>query len=74
MQYIYLHGFASSPCSAKAIYLRDRFTQANIELKIPDLNALSFTNLTISRQLAQIALELPEPSTSVTLIGSSLGV
>ncbi|MUH00434.1 alpha/beta fold hydrolase [Scytonema sp. UIC 10036] len=72
-EFIYLHGFASSPCSAKAIYLRDRFTQAHIELKIPDLNAGDFTNLTITRQLAQIALELPDPCTSVTLIGSSLG-
>ncbi|GAA6621160.1 YqiA/YcfP family alpha/beta fold hydrolase [Scytonema sp. NUACC26] len=73
MQYIYLHGFASSPCSAKAVYLHDCFTQVHIKLKIPDLNAGDFTNLSISRQLSQISLEFPDPSTSVTLIGSSLG-
>ncbi len=73
IEFIYLHGFASSPCSAKARYLLDCFTQADIDLKIPDLNAGDFTNLTITRQMAQITLELPDPSTSVTLIGSSLG-
>jgi uncharacterized protein len=72
-EFIYLHGFASSPCSAKAVYLRDRFTQASIGLKTPDLNAGDFTNLSISRQLSQILLDLPDPSISVTLIGSSLG-
>ncbi|MBD2412893.1 esterase [Nostoc calcicola FACHB-389] len=72
-QYIYLHGFVSSPKSAKAQYIGDRFTEIHTELKIPDLNAGDFSQLTITRQIAQVAAELPKDSTPVTLIGSSLG-
>jgi hypothetical protein len=73
LQYIYLHGFASSPKSAKARYFGDRFSKIHTELKIPDLNAGDFSHLTISRQIAQVAAELPQASTPVTIIGSSLG-
>ncbi len=72
MQFIYLHGFASSPDSAKAKYLRDRFASVQIELKTPDLNQNDFSHLTITRQLAQVEA-LFSLSTPVTLIGSSLG-
>ena len=72
MQFIYLHGFASSPDSAKAKYLRDRFATVQIELKTPDLNQGDFSHLTITRQLHQVAA-LFSLSTPVTLIGSSLG-
>ena len=71
--FIYLHGFASSPESTKAVYLRDRFAELQINLTIPDLNQGDFSHLTISRQLEQVAAELPPPPTPVTLIGSSLG-
>lgn len=73
LDYIYLHGFASSPKSAKAQDISDRFTQIHTKLKIPDLNAGDFSQLTITRQIAQVAAELNNDSTPVTLIGSSLG-
>ncbi|MEH2050878.1 YqiA/YcfP family alpha/beta fold hydrolase [Nostoc sp.] len=73
MHYIYLHGFASSPHSAKARDISDRFTQIHTKLKIPDLNAGDFSQLTITRQIAQVAAEFNNDSTLVTLIGSSLG-
>ncbi|WP_232288151.1 YqiA/YcfP family alpha/beta fold hydrolase [Nodularia spumigena] len=41
--YIYLHGFASSPKSAKAQNIRDRFAEIQTKLKIPDLNAGDFS-------------------------------
>lgn len=72
MQFIYLHGFASSPDSVKAKYLRDRFASVQIELKTPDLNQNDFSHLTITRQLHQLEA-LFSLSTPVTLIGSSLG-
>lgn len=72
MHYIYLHGFASSPQSTKAEYLRDRFAGLQINLKTPDLNQGDFSELTITRQMSQVASELPE-NLPVTLIGSSLG-
>lgn len=73
MSYIYLHGFASSPHSAKATYLRDRFSELGINLQIPDLNQGDFSRLTLTRQLQQVAAEFPPPPTPVTLIGSSFG-
>ncbi|WP_392531193.1 YqiA/YcfP family alpha/beta fold hydrolase [Nostoc sp. C117] len=72
-QYIYLHGFASSPKSAKAQDIGDRFAQIHTELKIPDLNAGDFSHLTISRQIDRVAAEFSDDSTPVILIGSSLG-
>jgi pimeloyl-ACP methyl ester carboxylesterase len=71
--YIYLHGFASNPQSAKAEYLRDRFSSLHIPLKIPDLNQGDFSHLTIRRQIQQVEAEFPSDGTPVTLIGSSLG-
>lgn len=71
--FIYLHGFASGSQSAKAIYLRDRFAELDINLKVPDLNQGDFFNLTISRQLDRVAALFPPHFNPVTLIGSSLG-
>ncbi|BAY94355.1 MULTISPECIES: YqiA/YcfP family alpha/beta fold hydrolase [unclassified Tolypothrix] len=71
--FIYLHGFASSPHSAKAKDISDRFAQIGIKLTIPDLNAGDFSHLTITRQINQVAAEFPTDSAPVTLIGSSLG-
>ncbi|MHC5670617.1 YqiA/YcfP family alpha/beta fold hydrolase [Nostoc sp.] len=73
MHYIYIHGFASSPNSAKARDISDRFTQIQTKLKIPDLNAGDFSQLTITRQLTQVAAEFNNDPKPVTLIGSSLG-
>ena len=73
MQFIYLHGFASSPDSAKANYLRDRFASVQIELKTPDLNQGDFSHLTMTRQLHQVWCEFSLDAVPVTLIGSSLG-
>lgn len=72
MQYIYLHGFASSPNSAKAQYIRDRFNEKNISITIPDLNQDNFSELTLTRQINQVASEF-RPSEPMILIGSSLG-
>jgi len=72
VEYIYLHGFASSPSSTKAMYLRDRFAELGIDLKTPDLNQGDFSHLSITRQINQIAAEFTVNS-AVTLIGSSLG-
>lgn len=69
--YIYLHGFASSPGSAKARYLHDRFSSLGVPLHTPDLNQNDFYNLTLSRQIQQVEALLPDQP--VTVIGSSFG-
>ncbi|GAB4468430.1 MAG: alpha/beta fold hydrolase [Elainellaceae cyanobacterium] len=71
--YCYLHGFASSPNSAKARDLGDRFSAAQLSLVIPDLNQNDFAHLTLSRQIAQVEALLPPPPQPVVLIGSSFG-
>lgn len=72
--YIYLHGFASSPKSAKADFLRDRFREKQIDLQIPDLNQGDFYNLTLTRQLQQIETEYDLKSEQKkVIIGSSFG-
>lgn len=70
--FIYLHGFASSPRSAKAQDLRDRFQTLGIALITPDLNQPDFAQLTLSRQLEHIGAILPVDQPA-TLIGSSFG-
>ena len=71
MKYIYLHGFAYSPDSAKARYIRDRFLEKQIALSIPDLNQNNFSDLTLTRQINQVSQAFSDGP--VTLIGSSLG-
>ena len=73
MEYIYLHGFASSPKSSKAQYLRDRFAEKEIDLNILDLNQGDFSNLTLTRQIEQTVSAFPDKSIPITLIGSSFG-
>lgn len=71
--YIYLHGLASSPDSFKAQYLKGRFFEQQIDLKIPDLDRGDFYRLTLSRQIQQVSSDINKFQSPVTLIGSSLG-
>lgn len=69
--FIYLHGFASSPQSAKAQYFGECFRALGLPLQIPDLNQNDFYHLTLTRQLQQVEQLLIE--SPVTIIGSSFG-
>ncbi|MGD1902028.1 MAG: YqiA/YcfP family alpha/beta fold hydrolase [Geitlerinemataceae cyanobacterium] len=71
MQYIYLHGFASSPRSFKARRFRAYFAPRGIEFWIPDLNEGDFSGLTLSRQIATIEAKIGDRPTAI--VGSSLG-
>ena len=78
MQYIYLHGFASSPNSNKARYIKQRLAENKINLIVPDLNNPDlnnndFSHLTITRQVKQVTAYFDNVELPVTLIGSSLG-
>lgn len=72
-RYIYLHGFASGPGSAKAQDLKHRLASLGLTLEIPDLNQGDFTHLTLSRQLQQVQDLILAEADEVILVGSSLG-
>ncbi|PSR17963.1 esterase, partial [filamentous cyanobacterium CCP3] len=69
----YLHGFASSPRSAKAQAMKTRFATLGIPLIIPDLNQGDFAHLTLSRQIQQVSTLIESQTDATVLIGSSLG-
>ena len=71
--YIYLHGFASGPTSAKGVFLQKQLKQTyDIDLLVPDFNQGGFSTLTISRQIAQVT-DLLAGDRPAVAIGSSLG-
>ncbi len=68
---LYLHGFASSPSSSKAIYFRDLLAAAGASIEILDLAAGDFERLTISSQI--VVLQNAARGEPVALMGSSMG-
>ncbi|HJN45323.1 MAG: YqiA/YcfP family alpha/beta fold hydrolase [Vicinamibacterales bacterium] len=74
MHAVYLHGFASSPSSSKALFLGERLAASGITLHCPDLNEPNFSTLTVSRMIGQVERLIAglEPG-PVALVGSSLG-
>jgi uncharacterized protein len=68
---LYLHGFASSPQSRKALFFKEKLASQSIRVDIPDLAEGDFEHLTIRRQIKFI--EQLVGTETVTLIGSSLG-
>lgn len=73
-QFVYLHGFASSPQSQKATAFSRRFAELGVPLAVPDLEGGDFKHLTISGQLRIIENTLDSfPDASFGLIGSSMG-
>ena len=74
MHAVYLHGFASSARSSKAVYFGERLAACGVRLDTPDFNQPDFTHLTITRMLAQVSDAIGRlPDGPVALIGSSLG-
>jgi hypothetical protein len=69
---VYLHGFASGPSSAKAVFLKAKLAEREVDLFVPDLNEGDFAGLTVTRILAHLA-RLLAGARRVILFGSSLG-
>jgi pimeloyl-ACP methyl ester carboxylesterase len=71
---IYLHGFASSPQSSKAVRFERELARCGVCYACPDLNLPSFEDLTVTRMLDQARNAIQAASRGpVALIGSSLG-
>ena len=71
LRILYLHGFASSPRSAKAKFFKDMLSKEGLSLEIPALDGCDFEHLTITGQLHII--QTVAANDQVVLIGSSLG-
>lgn len=71
---VYLHGFASSPASSKAVRFGRELTARGVGFSCPDLNEPDFATITTSRMLAQSAGAVAAAASGpVCLVGSSLG-
>ena len=73
MRVVYLHGFASSGNSSKAIFLASKLAPYGVALDAPDLNEPDFSTLTVTRMLAQADDAITRGPEPVALVGSSLG-
>jgi len=73
MRFIYLHGFASSPRSTKAVFFSERLKRLGHAVDVLDLEEGDFEGLTISRQLAVVRRAIASAPGELALIGSSMG-
>jgi uncharacterized protein len=71
MKFVYVHGFASSPQSRKAVQFRAALTARGVPVEIPAMDQGDFEHLTISGQMN--VLEDAIRGKRVCLIGSSMG-
>ena len=69
---LYLHGFASTPASAKGRFFASRLAEIGCPIRLPDLAEGDFHGLTISRQLELVRRDAQAMQPDV-IIGSSLG-
>lgn len=72
-RFLYLHGFASSPRSAKAVAFHDHYARRGLGLDRIDLRQPSLEHLRLSAMLAAVEREIGGPADRAVLFGSSLG-
>ncbi len=70
-RFLYLHGFASSVRSRKALFFERRLAELGVSVEVPDLAQGNFEHLTITGQLRVV--EEAARGEPITIVGSSLG-
>jgi uncharacterized protein len=70
---VYLHGFASSPASSKAVRFGRELAARGVGFSCPDLNEPAFETLTVTRMLEQTRAAVAAAAGPAALVGSSLG-
>jgi len=77
VNFLYLHGFASSPQSRKARFFKDKIEQNGWHCLVPDLNVPSFAALSLSAQIdlgLELINDLNETNDNpLVIVGSSMG-
>jgi pimeloyl-ACP methyl ester carboxylesterase len=71
MKFVYIHGFASSPRSRKAVAFQSALATRGVSLDVPAMEQGDFAHLAISGQLNLLERTIHE--VPVCLIGSSMG-
>ena len=72
-RFLYLHGFASGPRSAKGLALEQHFATHGLALERLDLRLPSLEHLRFSEMLAHVVARMGSPRDRAVLVGSSLG-
>lgn len=71
-RFLYLHGFASGPASAKGVATEEHFAARGVHVERLDLRLPSFEHLRVSAMIDHVR-EAIGPSDRAVLFGSSLG-
>jgi uncharacterized protein len=72
-RWLYLHGFASGPGSAKGTQVGAHYASAGIEVERLDLRKPSFEHLRLSAMIAHVRERIGAPEDRAVILGSSLG-
>jgi hypothetical protein len=72
-RFLYLHGFASGPHSAKAVAFAEHYARRGIGLDRLDLRLPSFEHLRLSAMIAAVERAVGGPRDRAVVFGSSLG-
>jgi len=71
--FLYLHGFASSPASKKAVAFQAHLARRGIAMGAPDLRVPALEHLRVSSMVDVARAAIGGPDDRAVLIGSSLG-
>jgi len=72
-RFLYLHGFASSPRSAKAVAFAEHYAGRGVAIDRLDLRLPSFEHLRLSAMIAAVQRAIGGASDRAVVFGSSLG-